>query len=366
MNTAPTVTSVTLTEVARHTVLLRLGDRPLAHTLLCPAARSRRSHGTQCRVAPCPAALATDAAGLLHLPPTWRRADEIRVLAINPVGRVVARPAGFGAPPLDVSVAQVVCRRTHVGSWTSIPAPRPTEAAFDVLTALWDAFDRVLRHFTTAFRIPPRIIFPDRSPAVVAFVQPLSAPSGQPQMRLPAADPAGRAIDFTSTGGSGILAHELAHLLHFSHLGPWQRAQVGARYVQWLVTAAVRNGSPFHHTSARTSRTVAWLEAWGLCAERFYWYCREVASPDTRHTNPHALARRMREFIADELSPQPSLAGVMPGYVQVAHLHAGAIRQEFEADVVEGGVYGRAFLAAGRRTSLPTAVHNYLHQQIPH
>ena len=357
---------MTLTEVAHDSLLLRVGNRPLAHTLLCPAAHPSRSQVSQLRTAILPAALVTDAAGLLHLPPTWRRADEIRVLAINPVGRVVARLAGFGQPPLAVSVAQVVCKRNHVGSWPTAPAPSPTDAAFDVLAGLWDAFDRVLRHFTTPLRMPPRIIFPDRSPAVVAFVEPLSAPSGEPQLRLPTADPAGRAIDFTTTGGGGLLAHELAHLVHFSHLGLRARAGLGAKYLQWLVTAAVRTGSPFHHTSARTSRTVAWLEAWGLCAERFYWYCREVADRDTRQTDPVAIAQLARDFIADELSPQPSLAGVMPGYVQVARLHAGVITQHFEAGAVEGGVYGRGFLAAGHQTSLAKAVHNYLHQQIPH
>lgn len=355
-----------LTEVARDTLLLRVGNRPLPHTLLCPDVRSNRSQLTRPQIAAFPAALATDSAGLCHLPPTWRRADAIRVLAINPVGRVMSHPTSLGWPPLGVSVAQVVCRRTLVGDWNSAPAPSTTDAAFDVLSALWDAFDRVLHHFTKPSPMPPRIIYPDRSPAVVAFVEPLSVPSGRPQMRLPAADPSGRTIDFTTTGGGGILTHELAHLVHFSHLSLRQRAGLGARYLQWLAAAAVRTGSPFHHTAARTSRTVAWLEAWGLCAERFYWYCRDVADQDGWHPDSRAEAQLTRQFIADELSSQPSLAAVMPGYVQVARQHAGVITQEFEADVVEGGVYGRVFLAAGHQTSLAAAVHNYLHRRIPH
>ena len=356
---------VAITQVAPGAVHLSVDGWPLAHTLICWTDASSPLAGGQ---SPRQFLATTDSSGVVTVPSDELRPGRLRVLAINPVGRVVAHTACSRHQPLGVATAQLAFARGRVDEWTMINNGGETTAEFAVLAALWRAYETVFRPVigSVPFPVPPRIVFPDRSPAVVAFVEPLTWPTGQPRMRMPAAYPTGAAIDFTAVGGGGMLAHELAHLVHFAHLSLRCRTAVGARYLAWLASAAVRTGAPFHHTTARTSTTVAWLEAFGIFAERYYWYAHEVAGTRVAASAPLPAARLARDFVADELSVQPVLSGVMPGYFQVARLQSGKVRQLCDASDVEGGVYGRKFLMIAHESSLALAVKRFVRLPIPH
>lgn len=281
MTTARKATSVTLTEVARDSLLLRVGNRPLAHTLLCPRPHTRavrrstnferryfRGTGDRHRRSASPAA---------DMAPGGR----------NPgVGDQSCGSSGGAPRRLRTTTAGRLCGPGRASAITSEAGQQhPHRVPPMPHSTCWlDAFDRVLRHFTTPLRMPPRIIFPDRSPAVVAFVEPLRAPSGgrvdpRPTLRGgPSTSPPRAAAGSSPMSSPTWCTFPTSVCGHRAGL----RCQVSAVVGD---SSSANRLTLFHHTSARTSRTVAWLEAWGLCAERFYWYCREVADRDTQQTD---------------------------------------------------------------------------------
>ena len=363
----PRLGALSVCQVAVDSWQLRVAERPLAHVLVDVSEVSSRGGN---RVAGRP--IIADAAGVLRLPPATAGVALLDVHAINPVGRVVTRTDRRGAWRLPQRTAQATCTQRIDGSWQVVADSDNADSAFHVLAGLWDAYCVALRPLlppsARPFPLPPPIMFPDHSPAALAWVQPVSWPNGQPRMRLPATDPAGNPMDFSSMAGVGLLAHELAHLVHFAGCSVRQRAVIGAQYLMWLAGAAVTTGSPFHHPTARTSSTVAWVEAFGLLAERFAWYAQLAAAGEpssssrTGQRDPDELAR---SFVADELSGHPTLADHMPGYVQVADMNAGTISHLCEDTVVEGGIYSRTFLEVARKSSLAAAVQAYLRQATP-
>ena len=80
---------------------------------------------------------------------------------------------------------------------------------------------------------------------------------------------------------------------------------------------------------------------------------------------PELRGRELRAaFVADELSAQPSLAKVLPGYAPIATLgKGGAIKAHLKGASTEGAVYGAIFLDFAHRTDLSTAVNSYLRCQ---
>lgn len=191
------------------------------------------------------------------------------------------------------------------------------------------------------------VVFPDRSPAQLSYVEPAAPPFGMPRLRL-------RPHDAPVPGriGSPIIAHELAHAVHFALMPVRTRAWVESRYLAWLAGKVALRRDPTHDTLRRTSPLVAWLEALGLFAER-YWLFRQAVAPGLRGP---ALERA---FVRDESSDNPSLARVQRGYQPVGQFLDPARPWSAVPVDIEGAVYAAVFLGLGRQSSLRTAVALY-------
>lgn len=206
---------------------------------------------------------------------------------------------------------------------------------------------------------PVDVVYPDRSPARMSFVEPLAWPTGRPRMRLKADDPRVR-----GTGGwpAVVVPHELAHVVHFDAMPLQLRLRVEASYATWLAGRLVRGAPPEHHTAGTSSPLVAWLEAFGLLAERYWLFAQEHRRihrlPGASHQGPQRLVHDLAAaFVHDELSDAPRLAATTPGYVPVCELPPAGTAA---AASTEGCVYRDVFLHPGARTSLGLAVADYL------
>lgn len=183
------------------------------------------------------------------------------------------------------------------------------------------------------------VLYPDRSPAVVSYVEPAAPPRGQPRMRLKHRDSDPRLL-----GDGGVLPslipHELAHALHFALMPLRWRVWIELRYAAWIAGQVARGGDARHDVHRRTSPLVAWLEAFGVFAERFWSF-------QSRH--PHLTGDFLDEaFLEHE-------AGAVAGW----RLPTDTGRLRADVDV-EGVVYRLVFVEYARRTSLATAVSLYL------
>lgn len=147
-------------------------------------------------------------------------------------------------------------------------------------------------------------------------------------------------------GDNGVMAslipHELAHAVHFALMPVRWRLWIEARYAAWIASQVARGGDARHDVHVRTSPLVAWLEAFGVFAERF-WMFRQRHG----HLRGDALDAA---FLAHEARV-------------VANWHVPGMRRPPSpaADVdIEGAVYRLVFVEYAQRTSLPTAVNLYL------
>lgn len=185
------------------------------------------------------------------------------------------------------------------------------------------------------------VLYPDRSPAVVAFVEPLAPPRGRPRMRLKHRDSDPRLLGDRGARAS-LIPHELAHALHFAFMPLRWRMWIEARYAAWIAGQVARGGDARHDVLLRTSPLVAWLEAFGVFAERF-WMFRQ-RHPDLSGEELHSA------FLAHEYRA-----------VQQWTLPSSPQDNSARPDVdVEGVVYRLVFVEYARRTSLATAVNLYL------
>lgn len=185
--------------------------------------------------------------------------------------------------------------------------------------------------------LPVDIVYPDRSPARLAYVEPFSLPGGRPRLRLQPDD---------LNRDPAILAHELAHALHFSLMPTQVRAQLAGRYLWWLVSRVVTGADPTHAPTRRTAPLVAWVEAFGLFAERWDHHARSV-----RSTTADAFAASQRRFVATEVAHWTS-ALASAGY--------GAGATDPPIDDVEGAVYLNEICRRAAETTLAAAVGDYL------
>lgn len=223
--------------------------------------------------------------------------------------------------------------------------------ALAVGAAIQDAFDTVFADFaplqtaTLDIRAPGRVglatsgitvTYPDTSPAQVSWVEPSALPGGNPKMRLKH-----RSSDPRLLGDGGVPAtlipHELAHALHFWLMPRRWRLWVEARYAGWIAGQLARGSDASHSADVPTSPLVAWLEAFGMFAER-YWLFRQ------RHQLPSAQAQSA--FVESELTHKP-------------HTGTAAVSRWWPLNV-EGAVYRKVFVEYASRTSLATAVSLYL------
>lgn len=184
------------------------------------------------------------------------------------------------------------------------------------------------------------VLYPDRSPAVVSFVEPSAPPLGRPRMRLKhrSADPR-----LLGEGGAraSLIPHELAHALHFTLMPRRWRMWIEFRYAAWIAGQVARGGDARHDVHLPTSPLVAWLEAFGVFAERFWWF--QQRHPDLAGIAvEEAFVEHESQAVADWRMP------------------SGSARRETSDIDVEGVVYRLVFVEYARRTSLATAVNLYL------
>lgn len=253
----------------------------------------------------------------------------------------------------------------------SAPAPlrvrmqvRSTESTADAITladAVTDVYRAMFRRFSP-FRDRelvidglrqgrPRgsasftVLYPDRSPAVVSYVEPASPPAGIPRLRLKHRSTDARLL--TPGGSAGpLLAHELGHALHFTLMPVRRRVWVTTRYLTWIGKELVGGRPGTHTTFAPSSPFVAWIEAFGVFAERYWRFLRSNQSLPAEEQDQAFLAAESGEALCRN---DP-----------VGSFHGGRFRPTCPGDDVEATVYGLVFIDLGRRIGLTDAVNLYL------
>jgi hypothetical protein len=181
------------------------------------------------------------------------------------------------------------------------------------------------------------VVYPDRGPQPLTYVEPISLGTGYPLIHLK-----------EGTMDPKPIAHELGHALHFALMSATTRASAEGQYLAWLAGRVAAGLPAFHNTALVTNPFIAWIEAFGLFAERFYAFSVGAGS-DVQG------AERRRAFFRDELSSNPSLGGT-----QVGKLVDGNVAPQLTGDNVEGAVYGAVFLDFARRAGLREAVGRFL------
>lgn len=202
----------------------------------------------------------------------------------------------------------------------------------------------------------PEVLVPGKLP----WVQPQSLTTSVPLMHLkgPNAD---RRLFGSKVRPATTVAHEYAHAVHFALLPSKRRWELSLKYAMWIGKELANGRSGTHRTEKKTSPLIAYIESIGIFAQRFDLFATAVA--------PELTGRDLRAaFVADEMSAQPSLAKLMPGYAPLLTAPARGKRGTGLAPTLtgsstEGAVYGAIFLDFASRTSLANAVNLYLRCQ---
>ncbi len=187
------------------------------------------------------------------------------------------------------------------------------------------------------------------APGKLPWVQPRSLLTGVPLMHLKP-----QSVDARLFGSAKkkptFIPHEFAHAIHFAKLSRFTRLELAFRYGRWIVKELAKGKSATHRTDKATDPLIAYVEAFGIFSQRFYFFATEVR-PDLKGS------RLRKAFVDDELSAQPALKKVLSGYVPIATRAAdGSIKPRLTGEKTEGAVYGVIFLDFADRTSLSTAV----------
>jgi hypothetical protein len=263
---------------------------------------------------------------------------------------------------------------------------------FRIMDASLDVYDTVFRQFLpfnrtgrrafpfgqattvaeTRDRLPRiEVVYPDNSPAIVAFVEPVSIGTGFPLIHIKhksidrrlfgapdpvpdAAFPFPNPIPPLDLRDPTLIPHELAHALYFALMPGATRTSVEAQYLGWITSRIAASLPPFHNTTLTTTKFVAWIESLGIFSERFFFFSR-------RRTPQLADVALRQAFFRDELSTQPLLQTTnLTDYSQVGSLNAGNVVPDLTSDDVEGAIYGGVFLDFARRVGLREVVGRYL------
>lgn len=256
----------------------------------------------------------------------------VRAHARNGVARAVdARGATVSAPTIRVRDGDDI----EIGGYAQGPQ-------FALVAACLAGYDRGLRTLEPWSTLPDpssplgrrtvEVRYPDTTPARLPFVEPYAPPRGLPRIRITrtavAHDLAG--ID------PGMVAHELAHALHFAALPARRRAWVEGRYLAWLAARVATGRDPTHAPDRVTTPFVAWIEAFGLFAERFDAFVGTTPARPGGSGDVHAA------FVAAELA------------------RATKPRAPGRQGACEGDVYTEVFLRDSLRTSLDESVSGYV------
>jgi len=246
---------------------------------------------------------------------------------------------------------------------------------YDIMTRCYDVYETVFRPIAP-FSGPSRRAFPyggttkpahelKRNPAIdcrypekiapgkLPWVQPQSVMGGRPLMHVKAQSVDSRLFG-TKTRPATTIAHEYAHSVHFALLSSVERWLLAAKYGIWIAKELAQGKPGTHRTDKRTAPLIAYVESIGIFSQRFYLFATEVR-PDL------AGAALRAAFVDDELSGEPALRKLLPGYIKIAtRSEAGVVKPHLTGASVEGSVYGAVFLDLATRTSLANAVNWFL------
>ena len=292
----------------------------------------------------------------------------VRVHAQNAVVRVLD-----GSFPVPVEVSQEFT--VSHGGTININTAAEQQDHFRIMASCLDVYDTVWRQFRPfnqssrgAFpfgtggtvaqdreRLPRiEVVYPDNSPATLAFVEPVSLTTGHPLIHIKHRSLDPRLFGTTSPSvDPTLIPHELAHALYFAIMPATTRASVESQYLAWITSRVAAGLPPFHNTATATTPFVAWIEALGIFSERFFFFSR-------RHTPPLTEVQLRQAFFRDELSATPLLQSTaLTDYSQVATLNGGVV-PALTGDNVEGAVYGAIFVDLARRAGLRESVGQYM------
>ncbi len=271
----------------------------------------------------------------------------VRVHAQNSVVRVLDNglPVPFEVAP-EFSVV-------HNGL-ININPNRQQAKYFDIMQKCFDAYDIVFRHFPpfnatnrglfpfgkastlvgTRNKLPRiEVAYPDNSPVQLPYVEPVFLSTGYPLIHLK-----------KYTISSKLIAHELAHALHFALMSQTTRASVQTQYLGWILGRLGAGLPPYHGTTLVTTPFIAWIEAFGLFAWRYFEFSRQSRNRGL------SVSARQNAFLRENDS-----------YAEVGTLNpGGSVSPSLAGDNVEGAVYGAVFLDYARRVGLSKAVGEYL------
>jgi hypothetical protein len=295
----------------------------------------------------------------------------VTVHAQNSVVRVLD-----GNFPVPVEVTQSFTVTN--GGTININTDAEQQDHFRILDTCLDVYDTVFRQFSPFNRVNrqafpfrqaetvaatrdslPRIevVYPDNSPATLAFVEPASIGTSFPLVHLKdkSFDQNSRRLFGTESVAATLIPHELAHALYFALMPLTTRTSVETQYLGWITSRIASGLPPFHNTNLATIPFVAWIESLGIFSERFFFFSKLLTPPLT------GTALR-QAFFRDELSAAPLLRTAnISGYRQAGTLDtSGNIVPAFTGDDVEGALYGAIFLDFARRRGLGEAVGRYL------
>lgn len=308
----------------------------------------------------------------------------VKVYAQNSVVRVLD-----GNLPLSLEVSQDFTVTN--GTTININTNAEQQDYFRIMDACLDVYDTVFRQFSPFNRIGRRafpfgqaasvvgtrdmlprieVVYPDNSPATLAFVEPVSLGTGFPLIHIKhksldrrlfgiadlVPDPTDAIPSGTPPTDPTLIPHELSHALYFALMPTTTRALVETQYLGWLTSRIATGLPPFHNTNFATTPFVAWIESLGIFSERFFFFSRR-----TPQLNGTALRNA---FFRDELSASPILQATnLTDYIQAGNLDTSSNivpAAGFMGDNVEGAVYGAIFLDFARRVGLREAVGRYL------
>ena len=294
----------------------------------------------------------------------------VRVHAQNAVVRVLD-----GNFPIPVEVSQTF--NVSNGGSININTDAEQQDHFRVMDSCLTVYDTVWRQFrpfNRASRGPfpfgiggsvvqdrerlPRVdvVYPDNSPATLAFVEPVSLTTGYPLIHIKHKSLDDRLFGVANapTVDATLIPHELAHALYFALMPPATRASVEGQYLAWITSQLAGGLPPFHNTNIATTPFVAWIEALGLFSERFFFFA-------TRRNPPLTGVDLRQAFFRDELSAAPLLETTgLTGYRAVGKLNGNTVVPALTGDNVEGAVYGAIFVDLARRRGLREAVGLYI------
>jgi hypothetical protein len=294
---------------------------------------------------------------------------KVRVHAQNAVVRVLD-----GSFPISVEVSQEFT--VSHGGTININTTAEQQDHFRIMASCLDVYDTVWRQFRP-FNQPSRgafpfgrggtvaqdrerlprieVVYPDNSPATLAFVEPVSLTTGHPLIHLKHRSLDPRLFGTTTPPmDPTLIPHELAHALYFAIMPATTRASVEAQYLAWITSRVAAGLRPFHNTATATTPFVAWVEALGIFSERFFFFAR-------RQTPPLTDVQLRQAFFRDELSATPLLQSTaLTGYSQVATLNGSGVEPALTGDNVEGAVYGAIFVDLARRAGLRESVGQYM------